>query len=281
MHAQRLCGKAVGFKKAQASPSERWGLSMAKASISQGANASPGFTDAVLSIVILCDIRFFRESLVDILGRDRTLKILGAMADYGETFERSLALRPDIVLIDTALPNGLAAVRRTRLLAPWVHVVAFAMAETEENVVAWAEVGAAGYIPRTAGLAELVSMLQNVMRGEQVCSSRVASCLMRRIANPTGRSKSEGKPCDPPPLTRRELQIVQLINAGLSNKEIARRLNIGLATTKSHVHNVLGKLRLGRRGQAALWMREHECGPTPEVFPAQPSTDKLAKPALD
>ena len=90
------------------------------------------------------------------------------------------------------------------------------------------------------------------MRNEQLCSPRIASSLVRRIAIglPTIQSGERKS------LTQRELEIVKLVSDGLSNKEIANSLKIGVATTKSHVHNVLGKLGLVRRGQAAQWMRE-------------------------
>jgi two-component system nitrate/nitrite response regulator NarL len=208
--------------------------------------------EATIGIVILSDVRFVRQALAAIFERSSKLNVKGVADEFGELFKQSLALRPDIVLIDTAFPDGLAAVRRIKQIAPWVRVVAFALAEQEEDVIAWAEAGVSAYIPRSAALDELVPMLERAMRDEQFCSMRVASGLMRRIAAgqsavPTG---------EPIPLTSREMEIVGLINDGLSNKEIARRLDIGVATTKTHVHNALAKLGLGRRSQAARWMRE-------------------------
>jgi DNA-binding NarL/FixJ family response regulator len=124
--------------------------------------------------------------------------------------------------------------------------------------IAWAEAGAAGYIPRTAGLADVVPTLMGIMRGEQNCSASVVGGLLRRLRNlPRGGNRSS-EALPPPMFTIRELQIIELIDAGLSNKEIARRLSIGVATTKSHVHNLVGKLKLQRRSQAALWMRQQQ-----------------------
>jgi DNA-binding NarL/FixJ family response regulator len=79
---------------------------------------------------------------------------------------------------------------------------------------------------------------------------------LRRLHNPPSHGSQAGEAPPASTLTVRELQIIDLISAGLSNKDIARRLNIGVATTKSHVHNLLGKLNLQRRSQAAIWMRE-------------------------
>jgi len=205
---------------------------------------------SIISVGILSDVRFVREALVAIFERSRNLNTIGAAAEVGSAFEAILASRPDIMLIDTALPGGLSVVRIIRQLAPTVRVVALALAEREDEVVAWGESGVAGYIPRSAALNEMVKILEGVMRDEQVCSPRIASGLLRRLGvNPIRLPEL-------PTLTRRELEIVQLINEGLSNKEIARRLKIGLATTKSHVHNALAKLGLGRRSEAAQWVRE-------------------------
>jgi two-component system, NarL family, nitrate/nitrite response regulator NarL len=92
------------------------------------------------------------------------------------------------------------------------------------------------------------------MRGEQACSGNIAAGLLRWISQSPRRVEPQAVIVEPTSLTVREEQVVQLIGAGLSNKEIARQLKIGLGTTKSHVHNVLGKLELKRRSQVARWV---------------------------
>lgn len=220
--------------------------------VSCDSDAAPS-RDVAIGVIILSDVRFVRDALVAIFERSDKLDILGAAAEFGVTFRQNLVRDPDIVLIDVNLPDGFATVRLIRRLAPQVRVVALALVEREDEVIAWAEAGVSGYIPRSAGLNEVVPILEGAMRDEQICSPRVASGLVRRLAVASSRER----PAEPVELTRRELEIVQLINEGLSNKEIANHLKIGLATAKSHVHNVLGKLGLGRRSQAAQWMREH------------------------
>lgn len=110
----------------------------------------------------------------------------------------------------------------------------------------------AGYIPSSAAAADLRALVANIGAGRQSCSELVAAGLLRRIATTAGGPQNPAIGLDA--LTPRELEIVRLISTGMSNKEIARRLNIGLATTKSHVHNALGKLNVRRRGQVATWM---------------------------
>ena len=159
--------------------------------------------------------------------------------------------------------------RRIKQIAPSVRIVAFALAEQEEAVIAWAEAGVSAYIPRSASLDELVPMLERAMRDEQFCSMRVASGLLRRIA-----AGGSAVPTTVPiPLTPREMEIIGLINEGLSNKEIARRLGIGVGTTKTHVHNALEKLGLGRRSQAARWLRERACAHPRSSNPSPSSSE--------
>ena len=224
-----------------------------------GAKTQPSLPAAseaeAMSLLILSDIRFLRDGLVDILTREHAFQIFVA-ATLAEAFEATRVALPDMILIDTTLPDGRVAVTRLRELAPEVCLVALAVTEIDAEIIAWAEAGVSGYLPRSAALSDLVGYLNAIMHGEQACSTQVAGGLLRWIA--FGRHTGGPRPgAAPPPLTAREEEVVGLIGAGYSNKEIARRLSIGLATTKSHVHNLLGKLRLKRRIQVARWSRVH------------------------
>jgi DNA-binding NarL/FixJ family response regulator len=215
-----------------------------------------------IAILILSQIRFLRESLAEALQRDPLLSIAGLCADLADALLLLKQIEPDIVLLDAAFPNGTTVIRPIAALSPRAKVVVFAVTETEEHVVSWAEAGAAGYIPASAALGELVRLLIAIQQGEQACSGRVASALMRQIANAAKSNRGMPKLAPEPFLTVREKEIVRLVSIGMSNKEIARRLNIELSTTKSHVHNVLGKLHLQRRGQVGSWHRENIHNPS-------------------
>jgi DNA-binding NarL/FixJ family response regulator len=208
-----------------------------------------------LRISIISDVRFLRESLAEVLPSTSMLSVSSLFADARDAIKFLASNQPDIVLLDAALPNGLAAVGEIRGVAWQLPVVVIAVAETAEEVIAWAEAGAAGYIPRTAGVADIVPLLVSIRRGEQPCPASVASGMLRRISNagaPNGEHKALTSSMA---LTARETQIAQMIVGGMSNKDIARRLSIELATAKTHVHNILRKLNLQRRGQTANWMR--------------------------
>jgi two-component system, NarL family, nitrate/nitrite response regulator NarL len=158
-------------------------------------------------------------------------------------------------LLDARMPEGAAAVRRALDVAPGMRIIVSAVSETEDDIVAWAEAGVIGYIPRTTPLDDFLRLIMDIHSGEQVCSGRVAAGLLRRIAHGASAGTRRDGFLATPALTRRERQAAELIKSGLSDKEIARRLNISLATTKSHVHNLLGKLNARRRSEVADHLR--------------------------
>jgi DNA-binding NarL/FixJ family response regulator len=165
----------------------------------------------------------------------------------------AIELRPDVLLLDMAMPSSLDAVRNISRAAPDVKIVAFAVADAESEVLTCIEAGAVGYVPRHASGEELVAAVVSVGRGETLCSPRLAASVFRRLAS---LSRGTGPAISEVHLTQREREIGILIDQGLSNKEIARRLCIELATVKNHVHNILEKLQVARRWQAAACIRE-------------------------
>ena len=214
-----------------------------------------------IRILVLSDVRFIRESLAEALPPDGTLSVSGLAVDLQSAITDLAGNQPDIVFLDAGLPDGPIAVERIRDIAPQTPVVVIAVAETADEVIAWAEAGAAGYIPKTASLADIAPLLVGIVQGRQACSETVAAGLLRRLSS-TGSANGGAHGAAPPPaLTAREAQIARMIAAGMSNKDIARCLNIGIATAKTHVHHLLGKLNLQRRGQAAGWMRERRDRP--------------------
>ena len=149
-----------------------------------------------LSVLIASEVRLLGEGLAEAFSRDGGLLVSGYCSDLEETVAKVLELRPDIVLLDAAFRDGFGLVGRISDGAPEIRVVVVALAETAEGVIAWAEAGAAGYIPRTAGLAEVVPTLVGIMRGEQTCSRSVVGALLRRLRNlpRLGNESSEASP---------------------------------------------------------------------------------------
>jgi DNA-binding NarL/FixJ family response regulator len=218
---------------------------------------SPVMSRSRITVLINSEVRLLGEGLAFALAREAALSVCGCCDTLADTLAKIPRLQPDIVLLNVSLSTGIDAIRQIRDVAPPVRIVALAVADDPVDVIAWAEAGAVGYIASTAGLDEVVPLLSNIMRGEQPCSGRVAAGLLQRLHD-IARVAVSPSACPSAAPTIRELQIVEMIATGLSNKEIALRLNISLATTKSHVHNLLGKLGVQRRGQVASWMNHRK-----------------------
>jgi len=209
-----------------------------------------------LRVLILSDTRFLAEGLAQALERDDKVSTCWFCTDFLDGLAKIADVRPEIVLLDAALQWGPDAVGCILGVEQRLKVVVFAVTETPYDVIAWAKAGVAGYIPRTAALTDVASLLARIMQDEQMCSARVAASLLRHLSQAANAGGERNGAPATLALTAREIQVVELLAAGLSNKDIARRLNIGVATTKSHVHNLLAKLGVQRRGQVALCMRD-------------------------
>jgi len=201
-----------------------------------------------LGALIVSEVRFLRESLAEILQRAPGLRVCGQSETAAQALASAATLRPEIVLLDVAFPDGTLLAARLGAASPATSVVVLAVVETEANVLAWAEAGIAGYVPNTASVNDLALLIGQISRGEQSCPSRIAGSLLRRVA--AGVPAAATAPLPASPLTPRENEILGLVGEGLSNKDIARRLGISLGTTKSHVHNLLAKLSVPRRTAA-------------------------------
>ena len=211
---------------------------------------SPG-----LRILVVWGVRFLGEGLAELLERDPFVAVVGLCTDLSEAVALTPVMQPDVILLDARIPEAAVAVRRALDIAPGMRIVASGVRETEDDILAWAEAGVIGYIPGTAALGDFTRLVKDIHAGEQDCSSRVAAGLLRQVGLIARRGTSPTIRLLAPSLTKREWQVAELIRSGLSDKEIARRLNISLATTKSHVHNLLGKLSVRRRNQVADYVR--------------------------
>lgn len=213
----------------------------------------------VIRILVVAEIRFYREGLADILARTPRLTVVGAVSTVEAAIERATELRPDVIIIDSATPGSSIAVTALVQLDPHWKVVVMAVGETADEVLPWAEAGVAGYVPRHASLDELIATIERAVGGQVHCSSTVAAGLFRRLAAlsalASGRGLGAPSAGAGTALTHREREIVVLIERGLSNKAIAGSLGIELATAKNHVHRILEKLNVHRRSEVAALLR--------------------------
>jgi DNA-binding NarL/FixJ family response regulator len=210
---------------------------------------------STISVLIISSIRLYCEGLAEILGRRARIEVVGVAFDPTQGVQRVLSLHPDVVLVDTYMPQAIAAVVAILAAASAVKVVALAVSEEDPDVLAFAEAGVSGYVTHDAALDNLVTAIERVARGEVPCPPRLAATLLKHICVLAAQRPTlpEGRR-----LTPRELEVVGLIDLGLSNKEIARHLCIEVPTVKNHVHRILDKLQLDRRADAAAWVRSNE-----------------------
>jgi len=199
-------------------------------------------------VLVAASVRLYREGVAAILGRHERIELVGTASSRDETVEKIRVLAPDVVVVDTAMPGSLEAVRTIVAAAPDTRVVAIAVPESEREVIARAEAGVAGYVTRDASIQELVQVVESAARDEAICSPRIAASLLRRVA---ALAAEQAPALAVRRLTSREREVVRLIDEGLSNKQIAGRLCIEPATVKNHVHNILEKLHVRRRSEVA------------------------------
>jgi two-component system, NarL family, nitrate/nitrite response regulator NarL len=203
-----------------------------------------------VTVLISGDVRLYREGLERIIGADPRFTVVGSSARAQDAIDVARARRPELVLVDLATAGSMNAIRA--LAAESISSVAIGVPETDREVVECAEAGVAGYVSRDDSIADLIATMETVIEGDMHCSPRIAAILRRRVAALAARPPTAS---DKVRLTVRESEIVALIDEGLSNKEIGQRLSIQLATVKNHVHNVLEKLQVNRRGEAAAFVR--------------------------
>jgi DNA-binding NarL/FixJ family response regulator len=174
--------------------------------------------------------------------------VIGAAPYRLEAIHRIRSLRPDVVLADLSERANLHVVRTVATTFPRLRIVGLSVWEVEQDIVACAEAGVHGYVSHDASIDELLAIVESVLGGESFCSPETAA-LARKLSRRHAEAQYPGA------LTYREREIGRLIERGLSNKEIAGELSIELATVKNHVHNILEKLHVRRRGEVAAQLR--------------------------
>jgi two-component system nitrate/nitrite response regulator NarL len=203
-------------------------------------------------VFVVCRVRLYRDTLFKLLDRQAGLKAVGA-ADVADDLIPGLGeTAPDAVLLDLSSPAALPFAARLVRARPGTRILGFGIDETSPQVIACAEAGLCGYVPSHASVAELARAARRVASGDTVCSAGMADKLFQHL-----RSVALGQSASGPEatLTGRQRQILGLINEGLSNKQIARRLSLGPSTVKNHVHGLLTRLQVGRRAEAINRLR--------------------------
>jgi len=207
----------------------------------------------MITVAIVDDNRLVREALAAMLGRLPDVQIVAAASANAEALDREA---PDVLLLDAGLGdedslNVAAAIAKRR---SGTKVVIMDLMPTNEDIVQFVNAGVAGFVLKDATFDEFVATIRAVAAGDKVLPPRMTETLFSQIAL-GGDARGRERVLEDVRMTRREREVIELIGEGLSNKEIAQRLNIAAHTVKSHVRNVMEKLALHTRLQIAAFAR--------------------------
>ena len=210
-----------------------------------------------ITILLVDDQPLFRESLHAYLDLQPGYRVVGEAADGEEALQLAAALQPQVVLMDMRMPgmDGVEATRRLHASHPACRVIVLTTFDDDEYVFEALRAGAAGYLLKDSQPEKLFEAVQAAARGESFLQPSVAAKVVAEFARMAQQAPARPAPL-PEPLTSRELEILRLLAAGHSNREIANRLYITEGTVKNHVTDILGKLGVHDRTQAALKARD-------------------------
>ena len=216
----------------------------------------------MIRLIIASDNRLYREALARLLADKGFIRVICTTQDAELTILETCHNKPDVVLVDMTMSDSRKVIAQIIPSCPDTKVVALAMTEDGDNILACAKRGVAGYLTRCASFEQLITALSSVVSGELYCPKRISEILFHKInslhISSDGCKDRENSLASKPGvlLTQRENEIASLLTCGKSNKEIARELTIEVSTVKNHVHNILTKVGVRSRIQAVTILQQ-------------------------
>lgn len=208
-----------------------------------------GALEGTIRVLVVDDHAIVRKGICALLATEPGIQVVGEAKEGQEAVSKTARLRPEVVLMDLVMPgmDGLEAIRRILTDQPEVRILVLTSFAGDDKIFAAIRAGALGYLLKDSGPEELILAIKQVHSGQSSLHPAIARRLLQELShNPDRAAKAEA-------LTERELEVLRLVAKGLSNDEIARRLSISEATVRTHVSNILAKLSLDSRTQAALY----------------------------
>lgn len=219
-------------------------------------------TTEAVRVLIVDDQRLIREGVASLLSIQPGIDVVGTAADGKEGVDKAITLNPDVVLMDVRMPimDGVEAAAVLRQRLPSCRVLMLTTFDDEEYVLTALRAGASGYLLKDLPAADLARSVHLAHAGvdqhDPSVSLRILAALDRAGSAP--RQPQPGHDPSRTPLTQRELDVLRLIAGGATNREIAERLFVSEGTVKNHVSNILSRLGLRDRTQAAIYARDHD-----------------------
>ena len=202
-----------------------------------------------IRLLITDDHSIVRKGIKALLATEKDLQVVGEAENGADAVEKSAALKPDVVLMDLVMPemDGIEATRRITTEQPGTKILVLTSFAADDKVFPAIKAGALGYLLKDSTPDQLLEAIRQVYKGEPSLEPSIARKVLQELSRP-GQGKQTTEP-----LTERELEVLRLIAQGMSNKEIATKIFVAEWTVRSHVSNILGKLHLASRTQAALY----------------------------
>jgi NarL family two-component system response regulator LiaR len=221
-------------------------------------------TQKTIRVLIVDDHAIVRKGIRALLATEPDIQVIGEASDGAEAIALAQALHPDVILMDLVMPkiDGIEATRQITASQPGVRVLVLTSFAADDKVFPAIKAGALGYLLKDTGPDDLLRAIHQVHLGQPTLEPSIARKVLSELAHPPQ------EPLTPDPLTERELDVLRRVAQGNSNKEIAEQLEIAEMTVRAHVSNILGKLHLASRTQAALYalrkgLASLEDSPTP------------------
>ena len=213
----------------------------------------PSLEDPRIRVLLVDDHQVVRRGLRTFLDLQDDIEVIGEASDGAAGVAQAKALEPDVILMDLMMPvmDGVSAIAAIKAAQPEVEIIAVTSFIEEDKVTSALEAGASGYLLKDADADAVANAVRAAHAGEVHLDPAVARLLAQRM-----RERKTAQPVEP--LTEREKEVLSLVGQGASNKEIAAALFITERTARTHVSNILGKLGLSSRTQAALYAVEHK-----------------------
>jgi NarL family two-component system response regulator LiaR len=208
-----------------------------------------------ITVLLVDDHPMVREGLRSFLEAQEDMEVVAEASNGNEAIEQARTRRPQVVLMDLVMPgmDGISALAEVKKVSPQSEVLVLTSFADDSKVFPALRAGASGYLLKTASSAELAQAIRSLTKGEPVLHPDIARKLMRGVRRQSGAVAVEA-------LTARELEVLSLLARRLANKEIAAELGVAEKTVKTHVSNILAKLGLENRLEAARYAREQGLG---------------------
>ena len=218
-----------------------------------------------IRILLVDDQPLFRRAIATLIGEQPDMVVVGEAENGLDAVEQAHALSPDLIVMDVEMPvmNGVEAVRLINDQLPCIKVIMLTVSDSEDFLFDALRNGAHGYLLKDLRPEQLYDMLRSVMRGETPLSPVIAGRLLAEFRDRPSVRLAPAPEAAGPQLTRREIEVLQLVAEGLSNKEVGTRLSITEGTVKNHVHNALEKLHMENRIQATAYVVRQGLGRRP------------------